>query len=93
MYAKLINGVIQFAPTHITIDDKNIWNATTEQMLSAGWKTVIFSEAPTAPEGYYYESGWEEDESTITQTWTLTPLPDDIDDATAFAIIFGDGTV
>lgn len=89
MYAKLINGALQTAPKHITIGDKNIWNASAETMLSQGWKLVVFTDAPEAPSGYYYESAWEEDETEIVQTWTLEKLPDDIDDAEAYQIIFG----
>lgn len=89
MYAKLIDGVLRLAPKHITIGDVNIWNAPAEQMLTQGWKTVVFTEPPEAPSGYYYEAGWEEDETEITQTWTLVELPDDIDDYEAFQIIVG----
>lgn len=89
MYAKLIDGVISYAPKHIAIGDNNIWNASAEQMLSVGYKLVVFSDTPEAPEGFYYELGWDETETEIIQTWTLTPLPDDIDPAEAFDIIFG----
>ena len=89
MYAKLINGAIRYAPKHITIGNENIWNASAEQMLSVGYKLVVFTDAPEAPEGYYYESGWEEKAETIEQTWTLTKLPDDIDEYEAYQIIVG----
>lgn len=89
MYAKLINGALQAAPKHITIGNENIWNASAEQMLSVGYKLVVFTDAPEAPEGYYYESGWEEKAETIEQTWTLTKLPDDIDEYEAYQIIVG----
>lgn len=89
MYAKLIEGELQYAPKHITIGTNNIWNASAELMLTQGWKLVVFTEPPEAPTGYYYESAWEEDEAEIVQTWTLEKLPDDIDDAEAYQIIFG----
>lgn len=89
MYAKLISGALQTAPKHITIGNKNIWNASAEQMLSVGYKMVVFTDAPEAPEGYYYESGWEEKADTIEQTWTLVELPDDIDEYEAYQIIVG----
>ena len=76
MYAKLIDGALQTAPKHITVDNVNIWNASTETMLSQGWKLVVFTDAPKPPEGYYYESVWEEKDSTIEQTWTLVELPE-----------------
>ena len=70
-------------------DRENIWNASPEQMLSQGWKLVVFTPQPEAPEGYYYSSDWEEYDAEITQTWTLVPLPDDIDDSEALSIILG----
>ena len=88
MYAKLIDGALQTAPKHITVDNVNIWNASTETMLSQGWKLVVFTDAPEAPDGYYYESGWEEKDNTIEQTWTLVEITD-IDDAEALNIILG----
>lgn len=88
MYAKLIDGALQTAPKHITVDNVNIWNASTETMLSQGWKLVVFTDAPKAPEGYYYESGWEEKDNTIVQTWTLVEITD-IDDTEALNIILG----
>ena len=36
-----------------------------------------------------YDAGWEEQADAIVQTWTLVHLPDDVDDAEAFDIIFG----
>lgn len=77
MYAKLINGALQPAPRHVTVDGYNIWNAPAEVMFSLGWKAVVFTNAPEAPEGYHYAAGWEEDETEITQTWTL--VPDDVE--------------
>ena len=43
------------------------------------------------PEGYDYEPGWEEQADSIVQIWALVELPDDIDDAEAYDIIFGGG--
>ena len=90
MYAKLINGSLRAAPKKLIIEDEQVWNAPSEAYLSQGWKPVRFTETPEAPEGYYYESGWEEAEAEIVQTWTLVEEPDDIDDAEAFNIIFGE---
>ena len=66
-----------------------MWNASTEEYLAQGWKPVRFTAETEAPEGYYYESGWTETETEIVQTWTQEPLPDDVDEAEAFDIIFG----
>ena len=87
MYAKLIDGILQTAPKHITVGDNNVWNADAATMLTQGWKLVVFTEPPEAPSGYYYESGWTEEDDEIVQTWTLTELPDEVDDSEALAAI------
>lgn len=76
MYGKLIDGELKVAPKKLIIEDTQVWNAPAEQYLAQGWLHVIFTEAPEAPEGYYYESGWEEENETIVQTWTLKELPE-----------------
>jgi len=92
MYGKLIEGELQTAPKKLEINDNCVWNAPSEEYLAQGWKLVRFTDEPEAPTGYYYESGWEETETEIVQTWTLVELPDEVDDAEAFSIIFGEET-
>ena len=91
MFAKMIEGMIQFAPSVLSGDGVNVWNPPAEMYLAQGWKPVVFTDEPEAPSGYYYESGWEEQTDEIVQTWTLTPLPDDIDDAELVNILCGEG--
>ena len=89
MYAKLEENVLIPAPKVLPGDGVNVWNPPAEMYLAQGWKPVVFTDEPEAPSGYFCESGWEEQTDAIVQTWTLTPLPDDIDDAEAYGIIFG----
>lgn len=89
MYVKLNDGDFQIAPRKLNGDGVVVYNPPESMYLAQGWKPVEFTDAPEAPEGFYYESGWEETTESIVQTWTLAPLPDDIDDADAFDIIFG----
>ena len=89
MYGKLINGELYGAPKKLSGDGVTVWNPPSEMYHAQGWKPVVFTGEPEAPSGYYYETGWSEDEDKIVQTWTLTPLPDDIDEAEAYDIIFG----
>ena len=89
MYGKLENGILRYAPRKLPGDGTIVYNPPTEMYLAAGYKPVTFTEAPEAQEGYYYESGWEEQDDAIVQTWTLVQEPDDIDEAEAFDIIFG----
>jgi hypothetical protein len=89
MYAKLIDGALQTAPKKLTGDGVIVYNPPAEMYLAVGYKPVTFVDPPEAPEDFYYESGWEEQTDAIVQTWTLTPLPEDIDEAEAYDIIFG----
>ena len=91
MYAKLINGEIFFAPKHLDTETSHIYNPPAELYIEQGWKPVRFTDPPEAPEGYYYESGWSETEDEIVQTWTLVKLPDEVDEAEAWNILFGEG--
>lgn len=90
MYGKLINGELYGAPKSLPGDGVNVWNPPEEMYLAQGWKPVTFNDPPDdPPEGYTYESGWEETTDEIIQTWTLVEAPDDIDEAEAWEIIFG----
>lgn len=91
MYAKLIDDALTIAPKKLNGEGVIVYNPPAEMYLAQGWKPVTFVDPPEAPSGYYYESGWEEQTDAIMQTWTLTPLPDDIDEAEAYDIIFGGG--
>jgi len=89
MYAKLIDGNLHIAPRKLPGDGVIVYNPPAEMYAAQGWKPVRFTETPEAPDGYYYEPGWEEQTDAIVQTWTLAPLPDDIDVAEVYDIIFG----
>lgn len=89
MYGKLIEGELQTAPKKLEINGNWVWNAPPEEYLAQGWKPVRFTDEPEPIEGYFWQSGWTETETEIVQTWTQEPLPDDVDEAEAFEIIFG----
>ena len=91
MYGKLNEGELHIAPKKLNGDGVVVYNPPESMYLEQGWKPVEYTDPPEAPSGYYYESGWEEQTDAIVQTWTLTPLPDDIDEAEAYDIIFGGG--
>jgi hypothetical protein len=75
-YGKLIDGQIQHAPSKIEEDGMWIIPPSEQQLIALGYKELITSPPPTAPEGYYYEfSGWEETETQIIQVWTLHEIP------------------
>lgn len=89
MYGKLIEGVLQTAPKKLEINGNWVWNAPSEEYIAQGWKAVRFTDEPEHIEGYFWQSGWTETEAEIVQTWTQEPLPDEVDEAEAFGIIFG----
>lgn len=89
MYGILIEGELQTAPKKLEINGNWVWNAPSEAYLAQGWKSVRFTDEPEPVEGYFWQSGWTETETEIVQTWTQEPLPDDVDEAEAFEIIFG----
>lgn len=89
MYAKLERGALIPAPKMLHIGSNHVWNPTVGQYAAAGYKPVEYTEVPAAPEGFYYNPGWEEQENAIVQTWALVELPPDIPDDEAMAIILG----
>lgn len=89
MYGKLDDGNLTIAPRKLNGDGVVVYNPPESMYRAQGWKPVEFTDASEAPDGFYYESSWEETADSIVQTWTLVPLPDDVDDAEAYNIIFG----
>lgn len=91
-YAKLVNNYPQFAPNPIL--HKNTWigNPSDETYESEGYKLVIYTDIPQAPEGYYYKEKWNETDNTIIQDWELVELPPetDVDPYEAMQILFGE---
>ncbi len=89
VYAKINDGVVRFAPREVEIGGETVKFPTEEQILSLGYLPVTFTKQPQIPDGYECEPTWEEASGTVVQGWELVKLPDDIDDAEAFDIIFG----
>lgn len=89
-YAKLIDGELVFAHRKLPVGDAVVYNPTTEMLTEAGYKPVIYTEAPTVEPGYIAVPGWTETDEAITQTWAIEPEPDEIDEARAYRIITGE---
>ena len=88
-YGKLEEGSLTLAPKMLNIGGYHVYNPSGEQYEANGYKAVTFTEEPEAPQGYYYESGWEEEQDEIVQTWTLVKEPDDVEPEEALAILLG----
>lgn len=76
IYGKLINNNIAIAPRRLTIDGCVVFNPTDEQYEAAGYLPVIYTPAPEAPEGYYAEPHWEEQDGEIVEVWAFVPSPE-----------------
>lgn len=91
MYAKLIDGVLRYAPKKVEVGDAIIYNPTGETLESLGYYPLTYTEMPDdAPEGYHYEDGWQQGATEIIQVWTLVEDSDEITDEEAFAILMGE---
>ena len=77
MYAKIIDNIFTPAPRRIVIGDEQVFNPTNEMLENLGYKPVVFSDMPEAPEGYYAEAYWNETDEAIRQSWQFVELPPD----------------
>ena len=76
MLAKLINGVLSYAPKKIIVDGKTIFNPGEELLKEQGYKELQTAEIPDdAPENKLYVSSWTDAGETIQQVWTLVDAP------------------
>lgn len=88
-YAKLNNGLPQFAPNPIIVDDRQIGNPHAEIYLEQGYKPVVYTDPTETESGYIAVPGWEETSEEIVQIWTVEPEPDAVDAERAMEILFG----
>ena len=88
MYAKLIDGTISPAPRVLVRGGQRIYNPPAEVLAAAGWKLVVYTDAPEVEAGFAAAAGWTETAEVIVQTWTVEP-EGDIPDAEALEILLG----
>lgn len=72
MLGKIIDGVLTYPPHRIILNGMQIFNPTDEQLIQAGYKTIVETDIPEdpAPDGWRYEAVYTDGES-ITQSWVL----------------------
>ena len=71
-YAKLVDGEPELAVMPITVDGRMVWATDPREY---GYKELILTPAPAAPDGYVAEyDGWTETETQIIRKWTIVPL-------------------
>lgn len=80
MYGKLINNTLTLAPRRLTIDGCVVFNPTDAQYDAAGYLPVIYTDEPEAPEGYYADAHWEEQDGEIVEVWAFVPIPEPTED-------------
>lgn len=91
-YAKLIDNYPTFDPNPILHDGLWYGNPPGSVYEAEGYKPVVYTDMPIAPEGYYYEEKWTESEDSIIQSWELIEIPPetDVDPYEAMQILFGE---
>ena len=71
-FAKLVDGVPQYAPNPILVGEFYYGNPDDDVYIEAGYKPVTYSDMPSdAPEGQYYEEHWRQTARKIIQEWKL----------------------
>ena len=66
-YGKLINGKIEYAPYPLKIDGYDVYGATAEQHLKAGYKHIIIENYPQDEK--IYVPIYTETETEIIISW------------------------
>ena len=78
MLAKLINGVLSYAPRKIIVNGKTIFNPPETLLKEQGYKDVETSEAPVvSTQTQQAVPTWQEQESKIVQSWEVKPAQPD----------------
>ena len=78
MLAKLIGGVLFYAPRKIIIDGKTIFNPPEDTLKAQGYKDVETAEAPEiSTQTQQAVPGWQEQENKIVQSWEIKPVQPD----------------
>lgn len=74
MLGRIVDGKLTYPPHRIVLDGMQIFNPTEEQLIQAGYKTIVETDMPDdapAPEGQRYEAQYTDGETQITQSWVL----------------------
>ena len=75
MKGKLIDGVLEYAPT-VAIYQNIKYNPVPDEILiELGYKNIVFTPEPEPVDGMENVSSWEEIDDEIVQTWSAVPLP------------------
>lgn len=67
-YARLNNGVLEYAPNKLIIDTKQVFNAPAEIYATQGYLPIANMECPNE-EGFYFTPFYIETNGKIEQQW------------------------
>ena len=81
-YGQLVDGVLYYAPYYLIVGTRMYVNASADKYLAQGWKAIVDNGVEDDWEaqeeaGFYYQSTYTEDDTTIYISWVLTPIPTD----------------
>ena len=71
MYAKLIDGNLEYAQHFLKDGEVLIINPSEEKYLEAGYKPLITEDFPQVSEGQRVSAVYEENDFEIVQSWEL----------------------
>lgn len=76
LWSDSISRRYRYAPKMVQWQGHTVNNPSPDKLLDLGYLPVTYTDMPTdAPEGQRYESAWEQTDTEIVQTWTLTDDP------------------
>ena len=71
MYAKLIDNTLEIAPRQVRLDSNTVINPSNDILLALGYLPVLYTDKPTAQDGYYAVSHWVQTDVSIVQEWEV----------------------
>lgn len=71
MYAKLIDNTLEIAPRQVQLDGNTVINPSNDILLALGYLPVLYTDQPTAQDGYYAVSHWVQTDVSIVQEWEV----------------------
>ena len=79
MYAKLTDGILEYAPREIILGGRRITNPSAAQLAAAGFMPVVYTAEPEPTDGeavVYYAASWEVQDGEIVCVWNETDPPE-----------------
>lgn len=75
-YGKIVNGILQYAPNKITVEDSVIYNPKVEELQTLGYKIILQGEMPAYQQGYHTVTYYTETANSIVENYRLEKDPE-----------------